>query len=287
MLSFSTLRNIIRWFVTMRVHAYWFAVLWMLALWGASAEDLAPGQLYRAPSGLMWKSYSQKNQDRFVLNTLGYPRGGFYVDVACFKPFFTSNTASLEKHFGWNGICIDGNANSIKEWRGVRNCTTVHAIVDEVSGRTVEFINALGLGGIIADDVDNNPRIRERRIAAARATNHTYFGTTSMLNTILFEHSAPRVIQYLSLDVEGAEDRVLRSGVLAEYVFQVLTIERPSPAAHAALDAHGYWLVKSVDARGIDRAPYTESFYVHSSVAKTISGLTRRQYLPHIARKNT
>lgn len=242
---------------------------------------------HSAPDGQRWKSYSQKSQDLFVLEVLQFKKNGFYVDLACSEPLYHSNTASLEKYFGWNGICIDGNKDSLRRWPGVRNCSTLYAIVDEIAGRKAEFIEAHGLGGIVADDVDNNFHFRKSRIELARSNNLTHFGITTTLTDILSFHNAPQVVDYLSLDVEGAETRILRSGILNNYKFLAVTVERPSAEAHALLISHKYHLAKSVDSHGLNRAPFTESFYVHSSVATINPYVPVRPKPPRILRKNT
>lgn len=53
------------------------------------------------------KSYSQIDQDIFVLETLKEKRNGVFVDIGCSEPTYISNTYALEKDYGWSGIAID------------------------------------------------------------------------------------------------------------------------------------------------------------------------------------
>ena len=66
---------------------------------------------------------------------------------------------------------------------------------------------------------------------------------TVPLLDVLREVNAPRVIDYLSLDVEGMEDAVLLDFPLNEYLFLAITVERPSATLRAFLVAANYTFV--------------------------------------------
>jgi hypothetical protein len=46
-------------------------------------------------------------QDLHVMRLLGYPRAGFFVDLAAHDAAVYSNTLAMEEHYGWHGICIE------------------------------------------------------------------------------------------------------------------------------------------------------------------------------------
>ena len=46
-------------------------------------------------------------QDYHAMRVLGFPRGGFFVDLAAHDAVVYSNTVALEAHFGWDGLCIE------------------------------------------------------------------------------------------------------------------------------------------------------------------------------------
>jgi hypothetical protein len=46
-------------------------------------------------------------QDLFVMKLLGFPRGGFFVDLAAYDAVALSNTAALELYYDWDGICVE------------------------------------------------------------------------------------------------------------------------------------------------------------------------------------
>lgn len=114
--------------------------------------------------------------------------------------------------------------------RRARSVTCVERCVSDGPG-TVEFRVDRGVvGGIVASDTTNKPGEGGEVIAMEATT----------LTALLDEIRAPRHIDYFSLDVEGAEDRVIRGLDFTRYTFDVLTVEEPRAYAHATLMQHGY-----------------------------------------------
>ena len=80
---------------------------------------------------------------------------------------------------------------------------------------------------------------------------------TRTLQSILDEVNAPRIIDYLSIDIEGAEIRVLKDFPFDKYIFLAITIERPTPEINQILQSNGYVFVRNA---------IHDSFYVHESI---------------------
>jgi hypothetical protein len=76
------------------------------------------------------------------------------------------------------------------------------------------------------------------------------------LLSILKKGNAPKSIDYLSIDIEGAEDRVLCNFPFNEYCFKSLTIERPKEKLKEILAINDYILIKQSS---------LDSFYIHRS----------------------
>lgn len=66
---------------------------------------------------------------------------------------------------------------------------------------------------------------------------------TVTLPTVLKHFNAPKVIDFLSLDVEGAEILVMKgmNSFWNQYTFLTILIERPVDELHMLLVKHGYW----------------------------------------------
>ena len=79
------------------------------------------------------------------------------------------------------------------------------------------------------------------------------------LNQILVEHEAPVTIDYLSVDVEGAEDRVFEGIDFGKLTVTAITVERPSSELQRKLTNAGFLAVREI--------PGLDTFYIHGSHA--------------------
>ena len=91
---------------------------------------------------------------------------------------------------------------------------------------------------------------------------------TRTLEKILVENNAPKVIDYLSLDVEGAETEILRYFNFNKYTFLCLTVERPTPELNNLLFSNDYVFVKNFK---------VDSFYVHKSL-KNVDNIKKENF---------
>ena len=207
--------------------------------------------------------FSQSNQDMIALELLQNKRQGYFVELAANHPTELSNTYLLERDYDWNGLCIEPNWQYWNALASIRKCTVIGAVgggtVSEViKFRFHPFKRFIGaFGGIVGDNFDNkeNPKdenkelIEESRYTVALAEIFDTFG-------------APSVIDYLSLDVEGAEDLIMTPFPFDKYTFRVLNVERPSKTLRELLESHGYIYLKS------DR--YGDTIWKHKSVTTNL-----------------
>lgn len=195
---------------------------------------------------------SQKGQDRWVLETLRNKEGGYFVDLAASDGVTFSNTWVLEKKFGWDGIAIEPNPYFFPNLVRSRSCKVLELVVDSEAGVAPFRIDIGGLGGIVADDTANNARLRGDQLEHAEIAQLP----AKTLTEVLDEAGAPATMDYLSLDVEGAEERVIRGLDLDRYTFYCMTIEQPNEEVNRLLLDHGYRFVKN---------EMCDTFYVHES----------------------
>lgn len=200
------------------------------------------------------RTYSQTGQDVWVVGEVfNEMRQGYFLEVGSADGVTLSNTYLLEKEYDWNGICIEADAEYFASLAKARNAQCVHACVDGVE-REVEFAQRKLLGGIVGDGLDNSPAARKP------SEYNTVKVMTKRLATILHELRAPPTIDYFSIDVEGAEERILGSFPFGEYRFNCMTIERPKAPLRQVLANNGYMVIKEI--------PGYDVFYVHSSFLK-------------------
>ena len=195
---------------------------------------------------------SQKGQDRWVLETLRGKQGGYFVDLAASDGLTFSNTWIMEKKFGWTGIAIEPNPMLYALLAKRRKCQTLDVAVDCQEGAVPFRIDIGGRGGIVSDDSEIDLLNSDNQMDGAKIVQIL----AKTLGEILSQAEAPKVMDYLSLDVEGSEERVLRGLDLSEYTFYCVTIETPSNEVKRMLSENGYYYVKSKD---------LDTFYVHAS----------------------
>jgi len=145
-------------------------------------------------------------------------RNGFFVEAGAYNGIQESNTFVLERDFGWTGILIEGNSFLVPELR----LTSRKAWIADVClamtpyPEKVKFIHAPGIlsAGMIQYSAvgmdpthDNMKKYNEERkdqfISAGYVECFPAFSILAALNVT--------TVDYFSLDVEGAELKVLQS----------------------------------------------------------------------------
>jgi len=86
---------------------------------------------------------------------------------------------------------------------------------------------------------------------------------TVSLQDVLTYFKAPSVIDYLSLDVEGAEEAVLSNFAFHSYQFRVITVERPSEKLRKILQNNEYAYI-------CDNGSYGDELWVHKQQRSTL-----------------
>jgi hypothetical protein len=215
------------------------------------------GQASKIPPQVLAKSesrrwFSQLQQDELVSRLLRGKRDGYFVDLAANDAIRISNTYALENFFGWHGLCIEANPVYWPSLAYRKNCVTVAAVVGEFPNR------AAPKGGIVGANFDNS-----KKTTGGGGEDQLRYTVT--LEHILDRFRAPSVMDYLSLDVEGAETYVMASFPFDRYRFHLLTVERPDEKLCRLLLQHGYRLLKQLHSWG-------ETIWMHE-LAETLVDL--------------
>ncbi len=181
----------------------------------------------------MQKWYSQVKQDQVVIGLLRNKREGFFIDLAANNARHISNTYALESSFGWEGLCIEPNPEYWFDFTRFRTCKIVAAIVGQNRMEEIKFNYRGVFGGINREGFDNGEAYETESIPAF----------TVPLKEVLERSDAPYVIDYLSLDVEGAETYIMKNFPLSSYQIKVMTVERPGKELQQDLEANGFKLM--------------------------------------------
>lgn len=195
--------------------------------------------------------HSDYGQDQWV-NRIVYPdvRNGYYVDVGSGDGVRQSNSKALDD-LGWKGICIDPFPTGMQ----TRTARLFKEVVYSEKGHKVMF-RPTGFTGGIEDHFNLTKDWPEHQKAEA-----VEFVTTT-LDDVLLRADAPRFIEYMSIDVEGAELEVLKGLSFSVHRVGVFTIEHNWEEAKRSeirklLEMNGY---RYAFPRGRD------DFYVYSGL---------------------
>jgi FkbM family methyltransferase len=158
---------------------------------------------------------SQLNQDIFALLVNQF-RPGYFVEIGANNGYTLSNTLYLEQHFNWSGLLIEANPIYESSLLTRKASYLLNAISE--SNTTMNFVDGGLYGGLIDSlgSIHNNKRMGRNIIPVKCLT----------LEQALDKASAPKRIDYLSLDVEGAETQIVRQLTNSKrYRFTCGTIE--------------------------------------------------------------
>lgn len=184
----------------------------------ALLADVHPDNL-RPTFDALVQSPSQLGQDIFVLNRLGWKRGGYYVEFGATDGRTLSNTWLLDRKFGWTGILAEPG----RVWRDAlvaegRNARLDFDCVWTQSGERLTFTET----AYAELSTLSQFAVRDKH---DRSDASTYEVSTISLLDLLAKHNAPPVIDYLSIDTEGSELAILEAFDFRRYHFRCITCE--------------------------------------------------------------
>jgi FkbM family methyltransferase len=159
--------------------------------------------------------YSQDNQDKYLETNIfkGY-KNGFYVDVGAHDGITFNNTLYFEKINNWTGINIEPIKKVFDNLIINRpNNINLNCAVCNNDGET-DFLCNTGytemLSGIKDNfDIRHLERLKRENVEKG-STTEIIKVNTKKLETIFDENNVSH-INYLSIDVEGAEFEVIKS----------------------------------------------------------------------------
>jgi len=159
--------------------------------------------------------YSQDKQDMYLETQVfkGY-KNGFFIDVGAHDGISINNTLYFEKNNNWTGVNIEPIKKIYNDLVANRpNCININCAVCNKDG-TTEFICNNGYTEMISGIKDT---FDHRHVNRLHHENKLHGSTTEIievetkrLETICDSHKITQ-INYLSIDVEGAEFEVIKS----------------------------------------------------------------------------
>ena len=156
-------------------------------------------------------SYSQFGEDLIINNFFGN-FVGTYVDIGCYHPIKYSNTALLHKK-GWSGTNIDLNKTSIDFFNACRK-------------------NDLNITACLSDKIEEVEVYMDSEFSALNSINKNNikkFGLKNLkkkrVQTTLFNKLIKKNFDFLNIDCEGNDLKILKTIDLKKFTPKIINIE--------------------------------------------------------------
>lgn len=171
--------------------------------------------------------YSQFGQDKWILEKF-FPGkdNGTFVDIGANDGITFSNTYLLEQK-GWKGIAVEPNPSVYKKLVNIRKCITIQGcIAPERAIKRFRVITGYSemLSGLVEEYTPKHTKRIEREIISHGGKYEDIEVNCYNLGDILDNYGINRV-DYLSIDVEGAEYEILRSIDFNRIYISVIGVE--------------------------------------------------------------
>ena len=150
-----------------------------------------------------------------------------------------SNTHLLEKKFGWRGILAEPGRGWNAALKQNRSCQLDFRCVWDKDAEQLQF-NQAAVAELSTVRSFNDSDLHAR----SRQVGEVYMVDTVTLSRLLRDNAAPREIDYMSVDTEGSELKILSAFDFDEYRINVITVEHNYTAdrmrIHALLTNKGF-----------------------------------------------
>jgi FkbM family methyltransferase len=185
-------------------------------------------------------SFSQEGEDLILSRFFELKSNGFYVDVGAYHPIRFSNTYKFYL-MGWRGINIDAMPGSMRIFDEIRpdDINLEIPISDNTETLTYYIFNEPALNTFSPseaskkDDLGNFKIVRKEQLSTQR------------LDTILDEHlPKDRHIDFLTIDVEGLDFKVLKSNNWDKYKPDIVLLEDLQSDIERAINSEIYNFMK-------------------------------------------
>jgi FkbM family methyltransferase len=183
-----------------------------------------------------FRKFNSLNQlDKKMLEFINY-ENGYFIECGANDGVDQSNTWYYEKILNWSGILIEPLSKQFQELkknRSTKNKFFNMALCSSESNNTM-----------ILEDNDLTSSTSKQNNKTVKSNIVSVQSTT--LTKILDEVSAPNLIDFFSLDVEGFEDQVIKGINFNKYNFKYFLIETKNEKVINFLFNKDYVLIKKL-----------------------------------------
>jgi FkbM family methyltransferase len=171
--------------------------------------------------------YSQHYQDQFVYENFfkNCSESGVFVEVGAYDGITLSNTLFFEQHLGWTGLCIEPLPDAFAKLKVSRRVPCVNCAVSDMVG-TATFLD-VALPNVEKTWSGLKANYDARHMQTVRKENGIIRHIrveVQPLGGLLDAHRISQ-IDYLSIDTEGSEWKIIRNFDFRKYDVRIISIE--------------------------------------------------------------
>lgn len=186
-------------------------------------------------------SHSQYKQDLWVASLFPRDHQGVFVELGAGDGQTFSNTVMLEEQFGWTGLLIEPHPAHYTALLTARpNCQTSDAVIDGKEKIVDYWFRGGWISGIVDSDTKQAKQRYKAKLRRDRQRGAVRKVPTRTLADVFSQFQMPSTIDYFSLDVEGAEYRIMKNFPFDRWKFLCATIESPCAKLDRLLQNNGY-----------------------------------------------
>tara|TARA_Y100000590_G_scaffold178822_1_gene204015 strand:+ start:59 stop:799 length:741 start_codon:yes stop_codon:yes gene_type:complete len=165
-------------------------------------------------------SYSQFGEDKKIINLFTKDKRGLYLDIGCFHPIRQSNTYLMHK-FGWKGVNIDLNPLSIELFKVARpKDINICAAISNKNSTEVAYIDH-SLSSLNTINKEHTNFLKK----AFGLINLKKKKIKTITLTKLLKKIKIKKIDFMNIDVEGSELKILKSIDFKHFNIKIICIE--------------------------------------------------------------
>ncbi len=217
------------------------------------------------------KYFGLNQLDRKLEGYVNYD-GGYFVELGANDGIKQSNSLYFERYRGWRGLLIEAAPQNFLKCRQNRaQQSTVYCAACVSFEHDQEFVRMV-YSDLMSTPISSKSDISDPSAHAKLGNKYLQNGEINFefgavartLNSLLLEASAPKQIDFLSLDVEGFEQEVLKGVDHETFRFKYILVEcRDIDRMSAYLNENGYRFIEKLsvhdylfaDAQGVVTHP--------------------------------
>lgn len=164
---------------------------------------------------------SAGDEDRFIIDYFKKKQGGYLIDIAAACPVSGSLTFKLLDTYEWFGILVEP---SVVHTENILSCYGDIEGVEFYSGAIHRNLETVALSEYTGQSVGCS-NIFSKHPHSGIAGDRTYDVPAISINKLLKKYNAPKDIDFINLDIEGAELEVLEDLDFDKYNVRLFCIE--------------------------------------------------------------